>query len=89
MQNIMIIGVYLWGAMYTAGVFTAALATGDHFALVAALVSAGCAYAAQFAGALVYDQYNPIMQAWYANVAFTFVSVAAGLAAGISILIGG
>lgn len=88
MQALMIVGVYIWGALYTAGVFVAALSLGNHAAMYLALVSAGAAYAAQFAGAIVYDQYNPIMKAWYANVAFTFIAVIAGIAAGVSVIVG-
>lgn len=88
MQALMIVGVYIWGALYTAGVFVAALSLGNHAAMYLALVSAGAAYAAQFAGALVFDQQNPIMVAWYVNVACTMGSVVAGAAAGLSLIVG-
>lgn len=88
MQALMIVGVYIWGALYTAGVFVAALSLGNHAAMYLALASAGAAYAAQFAGALVFDQHNPIMPAWYVNVACTVVAVIAGAAAGISLIAG-
>lgn len=84
----MIIGVYVWGALYTTGVFVASLYLGNHAALYLALLSAGAAYAAQFAAALVYDQHNPIMQAWYANLAFTAIAVLSGVAAGLTLISG-
>ena len=89
MQALMIIGVYVWGALYTAGVFVAALYSGNHVALYLALWSAGAAYAAQFAGALACDEASTIRQeAWYANLALTAVAVLSGAAAGISLVVG-
>lgn len=88
MQTIMIVGVYIWGAMYTAGVFVAALAFGNHNAVFLAILSAGAAYAAQFAGALAFDPNGPIKAAWYANLVATAVAVISGAAAGIVLYLG-
>lgn len=87
MQNTMIIGVYLWGALYTTGIFVAGLMFGNHAALYLALVSAGAAYLAQFAGALVFND-PPISQAWAANAGFTLVAILAGIGAGVALIIG-
>lgn len=87
MQNLMVIGVYIWGALYTAGIFVAALSFGSHVALYLALVSAGAAYIAQFAGVWAMEP-HPVEQAWYVNGAATAVSVLAGVAAGVSLIVG-
>lgn len=87
MQSIMIIGVYMWGAMYTAGVFVAALSLGNHATLYLALVSAGFAYLAQFAGAYATGD-TPSLTAWKANVVLTCIAAGAGIAAGVTLIIG-
>lgn len=88
MQPLMIIGVYLWGALYTAGVFVAALSLGNHTAMFLALLSAGSAYLAQFSAALAYDQ-TPLHGAWQINAGATVISICSGVAAGFALLIGG
>jgi hypothetical protein len=88
MQALMIIGVYIWGALYTAGVFVAALSLGNHIALYLSLVSAGAAYVAQFAGAIACDPQNPSREFGYVNSAFTAVSAAVGVIAGLCLIIG-
>lgn len=50
--KIMIIGVYLWGALYVAGVFVASIAWHDEAATIAILTSAGLAYICQVMNAL-------------------------------------
>ena len=88
MQALMIIGVYIWGAMYTAGVFVAALWLGNHTALYLALVSAGAAYVAQLTGAIACDPQSPSPEARYVNIAFVVASIAAGVIAGLSLIVG-
>ncbi len=87
MQNFMIVGTLLYGALYTAGIFTAALVLGNHPALCLALIAAGAAYISQAAGVMATAE-TPSLNAWYTNVGFMAVSVLAGGAGGIAILIG-
>lgn len=85
MQNIMIIGVYIWGAMYTAGVFVASLEWGNRTAALLAIASAGIAYLCQFVGAIAQDG---VTAAHKASLALCALSVLLGLAAGVALIIG-
>lgn len=53
MSVVMIAGVYVWGALYAAGVFAAAIVWDRPASVAFALVGAAAAYVCQFFGALL------------------------------------
>lgn len=87
MQNMMIAGVLVYGALYTAGVFVAGLMWGNHLAVILALITAGLAYLAQVGGVSATSE-SPSLNAWYVNVTCMCLSVLVAVAAGITLILG-
>lgn len=75
-------GVYIFGAIYTAGVFIAGILTGAEFAWKTALFSAGIGYLAQYSVYLTLIGRLPHR----VSNALLLTSIVSGAAAGISLL---
>jgi len=89
MKTIAIVGVYIWGALYAAGVFTAGMIWGDRIAVYIVLGSAAAAYVSQFFTTLALDEelpYEARKRCWAAGLAATGVSVLAAAIAGIHLV---
>lgn len=92
MKIIAIVGVYIWGALYAAGVFTAALIWDDRIAVMSAITCAAAAYVSQFLMVLGLDEELPFdarKSVWYGSLIATAASILAGFVAGFHLMFGG
>lgn len=92
MKTIAIVGVYMWGALYAAGVFTAGMIWGDRVAVWCILGSAAAAYLSQFLTTLALDEGIPLDSKLlcYRSALFAMaVSIIAGAVAGTLLVLGG
>lgn len=89
MKTIAIVGVYIWGALYAAGVFTAGMIWGDRLAVYIVLGSAAAAYVSQFFTTLALDEelaYEARKRCWATGLVATGISVLSAAIAGIHLV---
>lgn len=88
MINMLVIGALLYGSIYTTGVLAVGLLWDNHGAVIWALMTAGTAYLSYFLQIIEFLSPASVSKARrIASVAAVLASIAAGVVAGVLLLV--